>query len=50
MHESTDQIKQVATSIESKRASVVTIQDLIRHALAHGMKLSELTSSGAQLR
>lgn len=50
MPSSTDHMQELIDGIERKRASVTTVQDLIRHALALGMKVSELTSSGAQLQ
>lgn len=50
MQGSTDDMQELINGIERKRASVATVQDLIRYALAHGMKVSELTSSGVQLR
>lgn len=49
MPQSIDHIEHLAQSVEPKRANAVTIQDLIRYALAHRVKLSELTSSGARL-
>ena len=49
MPQSIDHIEHLARSIEPKRANAVTIQDLIRYALAHKVNLSEITSSGARL-
>lgn len=50
MQSSTDDMQDLMDMIKRKRASVATVQDLIRYALAHGMEVSELTSSGVQLR
>lgn len=44
---STDE-KQQALCVERRRASVLTVQDLIRHALAQGSLLSEITSFDVQ--
>lgn len=43
----TDDMQDLIDKIERKRASRVTVQDLIRYALAHDVALSEITSSGA---
>lgn len=51
MPQRTDDMQEIVNGVERKRASNVTVQDLIRHALARGVKLSEfIASSGAQLR
>lgn len=47
VHGRTDDIQDLVSKIERKRASCVTVQDLIRYALAHDIALSEITSSGA---